>query len=354
MQQRYEDIHDRQTIEECLRVERFMDRSLAKIANDDLKRSEKIMAIYAARDIAVFYTAGERAKQKSTHLEKWIERDRKEQERLDATIPQKNVPCLKCSAVLSFDLKTSWSTGDQERVLLFYSCPNKCLPKRAFFDDGEEYHSEPILCCRCEGSTKLTSERKGSLITSIWTCQECGYKDIDEYDTNKPIIKDPPINEELRQKYCLDADRMREYLDSVQNLKDIEGFMNRIKSEEEDTETNNRMDTLKRLRVIDLQILLEERLVSIGMTKIELSSPVHDRGFRLKISMLDADSARGDYDSKRLVSKTLKEALITTNWRLVSSSLESTLGALSGELIGYTTDDDIRKLIERENKVNKS
>jgi len=190
------------------------------------------------------------------------------------------------------------------------------------------------------------------LILAIWTCDICGYEDVDKYDFSHKEKKDVPIDETLRKKYCLDEKELEAYR---QMKRDMDGFtklMEGFKARQEDTKTNVRMESLQKLRVAGLQERITKVLEKIGMTKVELSVPTNDRGLKVRITMFDSHQDRSDSESKKMVKMAILKSLHNTNWRLISTSLESTLGAISGELRGYTSDEEIRKIVEKENASN--
>ena len=334
-------------------MEESLEKSLAKISVDDPERDKAVRSYEIVRHITLLTIKGERTDRKEQYLQEWQERDRHRDELLESAKPRNNIKCLACGEMMNFDFKTNWSMLDeQERVLLFYSCPNGCVPNRALFSDGEEYSSKPTLCEKCSGRTTHTSERKGDIVTTIWTCDICGYEDVDKYDFSHKEKKDVPIDETLRKKYCLDEKELEAYR---QMKRDMDGFtklMEGFKARQEDTKTNVRMESLQKLRVAGLQERITKVLEKIGMTKVELSVPTNDRGLKVRITMFDSHQDRSDSESKKMVKMAILKSLHNTNWRLISTSLESTLGAISGELRGYTSDEEIRKIVEKENASN--
>lgn len=354
----FDNSFDRSTVAMCRDLEKRFEETAKELNEKEGADPEKNQRSYqTVRDIALFVFTGQRAEQKVQYLQAIQERKERRERLLASAVPKAGIPCQNCSETLTFEFKTDWTDdNDRERVLLFYVCPNKCLPKRAFFEDGSEYISKPTLCNKCNGETESTAKRNGSITKIIWKCGTCAHQEIDEHDfsqdRNDETGLDPSFEDD-RTKYCLDEEGLSKYRDFVQSMKSFSRIMEESKAREEDTATNQRMQTLKRLRVASLEKHIQEPLEETGMSRIELSQPTNDRGFKVKITMLDTHEEREDQESKKIVQNILTKKLHETNWRIVKSSFECTLGAVSGDLRGYTSDEELRKVVEHENSTNK-
>ncbi|MBU0531056.1 MAG: hypothetical protein ABIG32_03705 [Candidatus Uhrbacteria bacterium] len=348
----YIDLYDRQTIKECLWLEESLQEGLAKTPEDDPERPLAVNTYNVTRNIALMITKGERAARKEVVMREWEEESRRRKERVDSAKPRADIRCLTCGDFSTCDFKTDWSDQERERVLLMYKCPKGCLPHRSFFDDAEEYAPQPTLCKKCDGKTTHEDKRDGDLITTTYACVECGYADTDQIDLTPR--KEEPVNEAHRKEYCLDAEGLEEYREMKHNMDSLKSLVESFETQKKDTKTNERMERLQKLRVAGLKEKIMPALEVVGMNTVELSAPVNERGIKVRFTMLDSDQEREDSTSKRLVKKTIAETLYDTNWRLIISSIESTLGAISGELRGYTSDDELRKVVEKENVANTS
>ena len=65
----------------------------------------------------------------------------------------------------------------------------------------------------------------------------------------------------------------------------------------------------------------------------------------------DPTDKMGDDIAKKLEAA-IKKDLFTTNWRLTPAGVTFRLGVLSGQLKGYETEDDIKKLAEQVQRRN--
>lgn len=332
----------------------MLEEALGKISEDDKDKEEKSRVYNVYRNVTLWNKKGDRAKARDSWIEERKHRDKQEEDRLNNAVPRTDIPCKQCGAHLASSMRTPWEDGQgHDRVLIMYKCPSGCLPGRAFYENGEEYVSKPSLCIKCNSVVKVSHNRTESKITSVSTCDSCGHVEKDVYDLNQKIEDPEPIDEALRKEYCLDEEGMREYEEAMRNLDQMREFMERIQREEADVETNKRMESLKRIRVGGVQKLLEEALKEINVSNVTVYDPTNDRGMKVRFSAIDLDESRLDKDTTKQVRSSIQEALHDTNWRLLKTSVESSLGAVRGELRGYADNQEIRSVIERENDPNK-
>lgn len=347
-------IFDRITVSLCRDMEAVFTEMANKITKDEPEREEKLRTVQCFRNVSIYFLTGKRAEEKIEYLEKHLAQDAQEERLLEKSKPRTDISCGVCGKMMNFSLKHLWHNDGPIKVMMMYECPSGHLPRRAFFHDGSEYKPKPFQCEKCSADVKEKHERKGDIVISTYYCDACRFEGRDEMDFSpKPNPDEDTAYVRDREEYCLDEKRLNDFREGQRNFNHLESLLKEHEVEKADVQTNERMEVLKRLRVIELQTVLVQALEAIGMTKVELSNPTHDRGFKVRITMLDSDASRVDYDSKRVVSKALREVLHDTNWRLVKTSLESTLGAISGELVGYTSDEEIRKVIVKENKAKK-
>lgn len=71
----------------------------------------------------------------------------------------------------------------------------------------------------------------------------------------------------------------------------------------------------------------------------------------IEFSCLDSKSDRDDYDSRKVLTVTIKESLEDTNWRLMSDGISYRLGYLTGRLRAHESQDDIRELVMKSRKL---
>lgn len=354
----YAESFDRATVKQCRDHEEMFRKMAREVPADDPERDGKIDAIQRCRNVCIWHTTGERAEAKIAYVRDMENRDERRERLLESTVPRTDVTCSKCFFRMEFLTKDLFTNiDDRDRVLIMYECPNKCLPRRAFYDDGEEFVSKDSSCTKCGKPVTRSTDRSSGHFVVVSTCGMCGHVESEDFDAPIGAREDDVADanyERDRAEYCLDEKGLDTYREGKRNVDGLRRLVDEWKARDADTETNERMASLRKLRAIELKELATKSLEQVGMTNVTLSDPVQGAGLRIKISMLDSDPKRSDKESEKAVRNTLDQALLDTNWRLVKTSLSSTLGALSGELRGYVSDEEIRKLIEQENKANES
>jgi hypothetical protein len=112
--------------------------------------------------------------------------------------------------------------------------------------------------------------------------------------------------------------------------------------------------SLNKIGIAELEKLLTEVLVKEKYTKFSTDKPEIDRFVIVPFSLQDGDSARNRRGNLRYLEKLITKTLEETNWRLLSNSLMSRLGFISGRLKGYEQEDDLLEISgykkEREKK----
>ena len=356
--QEHSDLYDRLTVESCRRITSHFREQIVAIPADEPDREEKVRLIQAAYHIAVYYETGERAEGKAAFIKRLEERDQRLEQLVAKAEPRHNIRCLRCSQSMDFLDKHIYHGAREgaERVILFYQCPNDCKRKRAFFDDGEEFRPKPPTCERCHSPVAEIDERQGDVLITRSRCEYCGHESTFELDLSLKT-KEPEIDEAFaadREQYCLTEKALHDYRREKMNMEQLAKLSRELEEKHKDAATNERMEAVRRLRVADLQEVVEKVLTTRGFIKIELSSPTNTDGLRIRLTALDGERDRSDTVAIKAVKDCLEAELRDTNWRLSKSSLTSTLGAVSGELRGYASETQLRELIEQENKANNS
>jgi hypothetical protein len=96
--------------------------------------------------------------------------------------------------------------------------------------------------------------------------------------------------------------------------------------------------------------LLAKATASASYTEFKLGELQIGPQLTASFSCLDNQPERGDYDSRTTLKKLITNALADTNWQLMSDGIHHHLGYLSGRLRTYDSDDELRKLAEKQIK----
>lgn len=352
----YSDLYDQATIDRCSRMERrFLEGELPemegkKIPEKNAPNIRKSMAEYF-----LYFLTGERYKDKSEAIRKWMDRDQAKDDKLANTPEPKHIRCLGCSSYMKVESKHLETDIDDknDRVLFFFEC-DRCDKRRLFWEDGEEWKYTPPPCPKCSTTFSHVNNREGDIVTTTYSCPKCGHKQVDTMDlADKPKVEEAidPNFEANRQKYCLSDKEGNEYVSYTSNITE---FVNHMKDKEENKEVFDAIAKIKKLTIIEVQNLLNPVIEAAGYTKLEFGKPELQRDLHVEFNVQDNTSGRTEYDSihklKKLINKTLEE----TNWRLMGDGVLYKLGFLTGRLRGIEGEENLRKLFEGLEKKAKS
>jgi len=170
--QYYIDLYDKRTVEICRRAEnRSTDTDVPEAKKVSKKEAKAI--VNHVNELMLTFEKGERWAKKDQTINDWMQRDRQRDEFLESANPPEDIRCLTCRNHLKVDSKQLWHGEDdkEDRILFMYECPNQCLPRRAFFNDGEEWRSKPHLCIKCSSPTKaeVSDDEVKMVTTYTWT-----------------------------------------------------------------------------------------------------------------------------------------------------------------------------------------
>ncbi len=234
--QYYADLYDRFTVERCRRSEEFFKKDKDEKELSEGVTKEQTAAIKNfALELCLRIEAGERYINREKTIREWMDRDRKKDELYESAQPPEDIRCLTCRNRLKVTWKDLWSLGDKEdRVLFMFDCPNKCLPRRAFFNDGEEWRTDPDPCLKCSMPLTKTSEEKTDGYLVISTCSSCGNVEREEHEWFKPKEEEIDLSfAKDRDRFCLTEEKGKEYQDEKYRMEGLSKFMEEWKEEDE-------------------------------------------------------------------------------------------------------------------------
>lgn len=233
--QEYLDRYDRFTVERCRRIDRSYNDDIDPKSLKDKKitKKEAKQVNKWAHDMQLYFEKGERYANRDKTVQEWMDADRKKDEMYESAEPPENVRCLTCRNRLTPIFKELMSNLDKEdRILFMFECPNKCLPRRAFYADGEEWRSKPDLCPHCDKPLVVTMKDDGKVSTTTYSCAKCKYKRSEDYTWRH---KEDDYDENFatdRDKYCLTEEEGKEYLDAKWSLEGLTKITKEFQEEE--------------------------------------------------------------------------------------------------------------------------
>ncbi len=313
----YGDLYDLMTIKECFRIRDYWDKKMKSLNEIEIKIGRMGL------EFQLFYVKGERYRNKRAALQKWMQEDKKRDEKLNSAEAPKGISCVKCQAVMEAVFKDLFEMNcDSLRVLFFFECP-KCGTRRGVFDDGQEFVSK---------EAKLTKAEMDE-----WAKEDAERKDA--------IKKDRELLKKFRSDFCLSVEQGEDYIMSSNNLNELSKFLKDSEQKKADPDYQKALE-LKKLPIVELEKFLKGILEEEKYIKLAFDKPMIDKHVIVPLTVQDADSSRIEYDSVHKLQKLLKKTLETTNWRLMNEGVNYRLGYLSCRLKGYEQEDDLLRIIK--------
>jgi hypothetical protein len=222
----YSDLYDKYTVEHCRRIEKSLNEK-----DIDLYKDKKISKKQVAHikkyinEMYLHYQSGERYLNKESTIREWMSNDQRKDELYESTQAPEDIRCLTCRNRMKPTFKQLWSTQDKgDRILFMYDCPNNCVPRRAFFSDGEEWRIKPDLCPQCDTPLKHEADSNEEKIITTYTCSKCSYTKTDEFVLTK---KEEDIDENFakdRDCFCMTEEDGKKFQEEKWQLAQLGKF----------------------------------------------------------------------------------------------------------------------------------
>lgn len=240
---------------------------------------------------------------------------------------------------------------DSDGVLFMLRCPH-CEKNTAIWEDGLPWEHRRTKCPKCQSAMEETSSRRGKVITTTYTCLNCSHTYKDKLDLNRKEEPEDPDYEEDRRIYCLEDEKIRkEHQDAKFRLEGLIRFAREYKEKEDNKHLYDAMKEMKKPKIAGLAPLLQPVLEKAGYIDFSLDKPEIGKDVYVGFNCLDSKSDRSDYDSRRTLEKLVKKTLKDTNWRLMTDGVHYRLGYLSGRVRAYEQEEDLKKLVTKNTKL---
>ncbi len=333
----YSELYDRMTIEYCRRWEGLKDGESLEEKHKDSPAKGLVVTL------GLYFKKGERYREKSETINRWMERDRAKDQRVaDSQIPR-GVRCLGCSSpvnCISRDLHTN--LHDKEEILFMFECP-RCSKRRSYWENGQEWVPRKNPCPKCRAGLESKMTREGNIIKTEYACPGCGHQETDTWDLdkNKEEAIDPTFEAD-RKEYCLSDEEGVKYIEGAEKLKHVTEMM---KDHEENKELYDSVAKIKKIPIAEVEKLLIPALEKIGYIRLAFDKPEFTKGVVVGFTVQDTKTDCSEYDSRMKLKKLINETLSDTNWRLMSDGVAYQLGFLSGRIRGVQSEDELKKLV---------
>ncbi|MDP3726726.1 MAG: hypothetical protein Q8Q96_00230, partial [bacterium] len=305
-EQSYVDRYDLNTIEECLdNIKMFQDIYQKSLVSEELKhlsQEDKLKDSNIMLHRTLLVIKGKRYEKKQETVQKWIEEDKLKQDKQDYTPAPEGIHCPLFNAPMHFNtskhLEYSYDSPIV-RMMFLFKC-SKCDKQQWVYDDGEIRVSEPDLCPKCKKEIDVTATRKGKVITWKHKCKACGFaktevEDLGKHDEQwknkqaewkKKEEEHKKLLVKYREEFCLSE---KDGIEHVETLEALEVGREVYEEEKQkyDDKAHQVAVNLKRLKVLELENLLSEKLQKETYVKFTLDKLDMGKFVTIPFSVLD-------------------------------------------------------------------
>lgn len=290
-----------------------------------------------------------RWEEKDATIRSWMSRDRALDERLASARPRTEPTCSSCGKqglrLVTKDLLHKESESEQS-VLFMLDCI-ACKKRSAYWEDGAEWISPTTPCPKCTEPLSMKVKMRGRIMTTIYTCDQCGHKEVEKTELGKEDPPDPDF-ERHKEVFCLSEERamtMQAYRPKWEEaMRMMDDDMKRIVNKE----LYEAASKIERLKIPQLIERLRPAIEAAGYIEVAFDKPELGGYVTISFSCMDSHSGREDAKSRKELKKAINQALAKANWRLMSEGISYRLGYLTGKLRVYEDEEDLVKLAKHE------
>ena len=355
--QHYIDLYDSHTVSQCRSwLSHVLDPEYLKEQAKKHKMSEKEAAgVRGAVDhLYIYFHTGERYIKKEETIREWVARDEARDKFFETAKGPTEVTCLTCGRLMfesSKHMNIAINDKESDRVLFFYDCPLEHIPRRAFYDNGEEFKRERPLCPKCKSPLKEKDKVTKKKFVTLITCPKCDYSDKQEIERTATKEEKPdPDYEKDRARFCLSDEEGAKFIESKRTMEELSKILEKHKEKEKEKDVYDAVADLKKLKILELEEMLAPLLEKEGYIKLQFKNPEITKDVVVPFVVYEHRPDREDRASTHDLEKTLRKALRSTNWRLMTDGTSYRLGMLEGRLRGYEREEDLANLVRQEEK----
>lgn len=288
---------------------------------------------------------GELYSKKEETISKWMKEDEDHDNYLENAEVPKDIICFTCGREMFVTYKQLESRLNKpDRVLFMYDCTLGHIPRRAFYDNGEEWIYNKPLCSKCSSPFNVTDEDNDKRWKTISTCPKCGNVEVREIQkTLNEEIFDPEYEKD-KARFCSEKDGMK-YVEWMRTASELTAILDKQKEKENNKELYDEVAKIKKLKIIELEKLLTPILEEAQFIKLNFKEPQITKDVVVPFTVHDIKEGREDRTSCLDLQSLIKKTLNGTNWRLMNEGVFYRLGMLEGRFKAYEKDDDLVKLV---------
>jgi predicted RNA-binding Zn-ribbon protein involved in translation (DUF1610 family) len=363
----YEERYDKSTVAICRDREEMVHKFLGERPPLNSHGEAEADSSYYQYSLIYFQfveaLAGERWQEREETIRNWMAKDETKDSRLASAMPAVIPYCPSCGEDMQITHRSYMhrergkTRTDEEDILFIFDCKS-CNKRLASWQDGTEWKPPQARCESCGQPVEETDRLRGKTITTTYTCKGCGHSHkstmrLGGSATTKPE-PDPGFKLD-RRRFCFDAETGQRFLARKAHLEHIRDTLEKASggsagNEQPIDPVADAAAAITRLKVAQVADLLAGAAATADYTEFKLGELQVGPELAIPFSCLDNQPDRGDYDSRTKLKKLITTALADTNWRLMSEGIHHRLGYLSGRLRGYESEDELRKLAEKQLK----
>jgi len=237
-EQYYIDLYDRHTVEHCRMAEKLWTdekKELPLLEGKKVSKEGQGLMKNMMMKYWMHFETGERYLNKDKTIRKWMDDARSKDELYESAQAPENIRCLTCRSLLKSTFKELWIELNKEDLVLFmYDCPNKCLPHRSFFSNGEECRTKPNLCPSCEVKVNCEEINTKEKLTINYSCPKCSYTKAEEIvwtQKQEEVLDENFVTD--RDRFCITDEEGKKYQDDKWKLEQAGKFMEEWKIKED-------------------------------------------------------------------------------------------------------------------------
>lgn len=344
--QEYVDRYDKITVDRCRWAEKAITADFVKKHMKDNKdEKEWVRGVIAFNNLHLYFMIGEMYKNKEKTITEWMKEDKDHDNYFENAETPKDIKCWTCSRDMFVTHKhLETHLGKPDRVLFIYDCILGHIPRRSFYDNGEEWKYKKPLCPKCSAPSNVVDEDTDKLWKTVSTCPNCGNIETSEIKKTIEEEKPDPDYGKDRARFCSDADGEK-YVEWMRSAGELISYRDKQKEKENNKELYEAVNRLKKLKIIELEQLLAPILEEAQFTKLQFKDPQITKDVVVPFTVHDIKQGREDRVSFLDLQGVIKKTLIDTNWRLMNEGVDYRLGMLGGRLKAYEKEEDLVKLI---------
>ncbi|NVN96529.1 MAG: hypothetical protein HXX18_14740 [Bacteroidetes bacterium] len=344
--QEYVDRYDKITVDRCRWAEKAITADFVKKHLKESKdEKEWVRSAIAFNNLHLYFMMGEMYKNKEKTIAKWMKEDEEHDNYFENAEAPKDILCFTCSREMFVTHKQLETRLDKpDRVLFVYDCTLGHIPRRSFYDNGEEWQYKKPLCSKCSNPFDILDEDTDELWKTISTCSKCGNTETSEI--KKKIEEEKPDQDygKDRARFCSKKDGEK-YVDWMRTADNLSSYLEKQKEKENNKELYEAVNKIKKLKIIELEQLLAPVFEEAQFTKLQFKDPQITKDVVVPFTVHDIKQGREDRVSCLDLQSVIKKTLNGTNWKLMNEGVNYRLGMLEGRLKAYEKEEDLVKLV---------